>query len=156
MEVQTRRRDSPGDSSLLEVDTSKELSADQGKLYRESVGRLLYLSHTRPDIQFTTCVLSGQMQNPTVNAMKMLQKVVQYLASTPEIGFVVIKPARDEACFGYSGKADLRSSGTLVVESITDSDWAGCRKTRRAHPRSSSLLRAALWGQWSDLSGRSA
>ena len=137
------------------MDTSKELSADQGKLYRESVGRLLYLSHTRPDIQFTTCVLSGQMQNPTVNAMKMLQKVVQYLASTPEIGFV-IKPDRDEACFGYSGKADLRSSGTLVVESITDSDWAGCRKTRRAHPRSSSLLRAALWGPWSDLSGRSA
>ena len=85
VEVLAKRRESPGDASLLEVDASKELGTGQAKLYRESVGRLLYLSHTRPDIQFTTCVLSGYMQSPTADAMKMLQKVVQYLNSTPEI-----------------------------------------------------------------------
>ncbi|CAE6969495.1 RE2, partial [Symbiodinium sp. CCMP2456] len=112
-----RRKDPPADASFVEVDNSGELGPSQAKLYRECVGRLLYLSHTRPDIQFATCVLSGRMQSPSTMAWKMLQRVVGYLASTPEFGFM-IRGAKDEACYGYGGKGSLREAGTLIVESI--------------------------------------
>ena len=63
--------------------------------------------------------------------MRVLRRVFSYLASAPEIGFV-IRGARDEACFGHAGKGGLVKGGTLIIESITDSDWAGCRKDRRS------------------------
>ncbi|OLP79443.1 hypothetical protein AK812_SmicGene40278 [Symbiodinium microadriaticum] len=59
--------------------------------------------------------------------MRALRRVFSYLASAPEIGFV-IRGARDEACFGHAGKGGLVKGGTLIIESITHSDWAGCRK----------------------------
>ena len=130
-EGKVKRRDSPSDASFQEPDASKELGPAEARLYRECVGRLLYLSHTRPDVQFATCVLSGRMQSPTMAAMKMLQRVVGYLCSVPEIGFMIRK-ARSEACFGYEGKHDIMRADDLVVESITDSDWAGCRRTRKS------------------------
>ena len=71
------------------------------------------------------------MQAPTATSMKMLHRVVAYLSSVPEIGFL-IKPACNEGCFGYSGRGGLEHGDTLVVESITDSDWAGCRSTRKS------------------------
>ena len=52
-----RPRDTPADNSLLDIDSSSELNMNQSKLYREAVGRLLYLSHSRGDIQFATCIL---------------------------------------------------------------------------------------------------
>ena len=131
LEGKVKRRDSPSDASFQEPDASKELGPAEARLYRECVGRLLYLSHTRPDVQFATCVLSGRVQSPTMAAMKMLQRVVGYLCSVPEIGFMIRK-ARSEACFGYEGKHDIMRAGDLVVESITDSDWAGCRRTRKS------------------------
>ena len=129
--TQGRKRDSPADASFQEPDNSKELAFAEAKLYRECVGRLLYLAHTRPDVQFATCVLSGKMQAPTATSMKMLHRVVAYLSSVPEIGFL-IRPARNEGCFGYLGRGGLEHGDTLVVESITDSDWAGCRSTRKS------------------------
>ncbi|CAE7899000.1 RE2, partial [Symbiodinium necroappetens] len=114
------------------VDNSGELGPSQAKLYRECVGRLLYLSHTRPDIQFATCVLSGRMQSPSTMAWKMLQRVVGYLASTPEFGFM-IRGAKDEACYGYGGKGSLREAGTLIVESISVCNRLGCGRIRHLH-----------------------
>ena len=56
-----KERDAPADASFLEPDSSKELNASDARLYREAVGRLLYLSHSRGDIQFATCILSSKM-----------------------------------------------------------------------------------------------
>ena len=45
-------------ASFLEPDNSEELTAAQKKVYQESVGRLLYLAHTRADLQFSVSVLA--------------------------------------------------------------------------------------------------
>ena len=51
-------RETPADASFLEPDNSEELTAAQKKVYQESVGRLLYLAHTRADLQFSVSVLA--------------------------------------------------------------------------------------------------
>ena len=126
-----KRRDSPSDQSFLEPDNTTELAPTEAKLYKESVGRLMYLAHSRPDVQFPVCILSSKMSAPTALAMKWLHRVVGYLLNTPEIGFL-LKPIRDNASYDYSGDSELGSTGTLVVESITDADWAGCRRSRKS------------------------
>ena len=65
-------------------------------------------------------------------AWKWMQRIVGYLKRVPSVG-VVLRPARPEACFGYEGKSSsLGPNSTVVVESITDADWAGCKRTRRS------------------------
>ena len=124
-------RDAPADNSFLETDGSKELGAKEAKEYREATGRLLYLSHTRPDIQFPVCILSSKMSCPTVNAQKWLKRTVGYLASVPEIGFE-IRPMRNGATFDFGGGGIGDEGSKVVIEAITDADWAGCRRTRRS------------------------
>ena len=125
-------RDAPSDSSFLEPDNSKELGPKEAHDYREAVGRLLYLSHTRPDIQFPVCVLSSKMSAPTSGAVKWLRRVVGYLAQTPEIGFF-LRRVTSGASFNYQGFGSLSSGGgKVIVESIPDADWAGCKRTRRS------------------------
>ena len=126
-----KERDTPADSSFLEPDTGRELNNEQAKVFKECVGRLLYLSHTRADIQFATCVLASKMSSPTITSMKWLQRVVGYLLRVPSLGFL-IKPIKDGACLGFPGKGDLESRGKIIVESITDACWAGCKRTRRS------------------------
>ena len=47
------------------------------------------------------------------------------------MGFL-IKPIKDGACLGFPGRGDLQSRGKIIVESSTDADWAGCKRTRRS------------------------
>ena len=48
---------------VKDEDDTKELETPKAKVYKESVGRLLCLGHSRPDIQYSVCVLSGKMAN---------------------------------------------------------------------------------------------
>ena len=118
-----KERDAPADSSFLEPGTGRELNNEQAKVFNQCVGRLVYLSHTRADIQFSTRVLASKMSSPTTTSMKWLQRVVGYLLQVPSLGFL-IKPIRDGACLGFPGRGDLESRGRIIVESITDADWA--------------------------------
>eukprot|EP00439_Symbiodinium_sp_Y106_P075026 s2610_g14.t1 len=77
-----KARDAPADNSFLEHGTSKELNSNEARVYKESVGRLLYLAHSRPDIQFSVCVLSSKMSCPTTLSLKWLHRVVGYLLHT--------------------------------------------------------------------------
>ena len=126
-----KRRESPSDHSFLEPDSSKELGASEAKKYKECVGRLMYLAHSRPDVQFPVCILSSKMSAPTTTAMRWLQRVVGYLASTPEIGFL-IRPAQHNGRYDFEGDGGFTDESTLIVESITDADWAGCKRSRKS------------------------
>ena len=130
--AELKARDAPADASFLEPDNSKELDFKAAREYREAVGRLLYLSHTRPDVQFSVCILSSKMTSPTASSLRWLKRVVGYLAQTPEIGFM-IHPIGNGKTFDFEGYGKLCvPNGAIIVESITDADWAGCRRTRRS------------------------
>ena len=125
-------RDTPADASFLEIDSSEELDGDKARLYREATGRLLYLSHSRGDIQFATCILASKMAKPTRTSWRWLQRVIGCLKKVPMFG-ILLRPARSEACLGYGGGAsDLQPGSKVVVEAVTDADWAGDKQTRRS------------------------
>ncbi|XP_059450873.1 uncharacterized mitochondrial protein AtMg00810-like [Corylus avellana] len=96
------------------------LSPDDGTLlpdptpYRRLVGRLIYLTVTRPDINYSVNILSQFMHSPRTAHMDAAHRVVRYLKGSIGKGIF------------------LSSSSTIHLQGYCDSDWAGCPITRRS------------------------
>jgi hypothetical protein len=75
--------------------------------YQRLVGKLIYLSHTRPDIAYAVSVVSQFMHNPSEDHMSAVIRILHYLKSSPGKGLMFSKNAH------------------LKIEGYTDADWAG-------------------------------
>jgi hypothetical protein len=84
--------------------TSPEVDAT---LYRQLVGSLLYLTHTRPDLSFVVGLVARYMQTPHESHWKAAKRILRYVRGTVQFGI------------HYS------SGGTPLLVGFTDSDWAG-------------------------------
>ncbi|CAL1377952.1 unnamed protein product [Linum trigynum] len=82
--------------------------------YRRLVGRLLYLTVTRPDITYAVNLLSQAMQNPTKAHEDAAIRVLRYLKSAPGRGLF------------------FSASANLTLTAYCDADWGGCPLTRRS------------------------
>ena len=82
--------------------------------YQRLIGKLIYLTITRPDITFPVHVLSQYMQSPTTVHMQAGKRILRYLLSNPGQGIL------------------LASSSAAQVQAYCDSDWASCPNTRRS------------------------
>ena len=51
--------------------------------YQRLVGRLIYLSHTRPDIAFAVSVVSQYMHSPKESHLEAVYKILKYLKGSP-------------------------------------------------------------------------
>jgi hypothetical protein len=83
-------------------------------VYRRLIGRLLYLTHTRPDIAYTVSKLSQFLDSPTTDHMLAGLHVLKYLKQNPGQGLF------------YS------STSSLSLKGFSDSDWGACPETRRS------------------------
>ena len=72
-------------NAKTQQDDEEELSAQDAVLHRSCVGKAMYLSHQRPDIQHIVNKLSKQMKTPMMKGWRMLEKLVRYLLGTCEI-----------------------------------------------------------------------
>ncbi|CAL9028637.1 unnamed protein product, partial [Prunus brigantina] len=51
--------------------------------YQKLVGKLIYLSHTRPDIAYAVSVVSQFMHAPNESHMEAVLRILRYLKSAP-------------------------------------------------------------------------
>lgn len=77
----------------LPIDAKLKLKHDEGQplanptTYQHLIGKLIYLTITRPDIAFSVQVLSQFVQHPT--NMQAAKRVLRYLSGTPEQGILL-------------------------------------------------------------------
>ncbi|KAJ0938845.1 putative RNA-directed DNA polymerase [Helianthus annuus] len=82
--------------------------------YQRLVGKLIYMSHTRPDIAYAVSVVSQFMHQPQIAYMEAVCRIVRYLKGT--IGHGVL----------------FKSNGHLKIQGYTDADWAGDKGDRKS------------------------
>ncbi|XP_069150994.1 uncharacterized mitochondrial protein AtMg00810-like [Solanum lycopersicum] len=82
--------------------------------YQRLVGRLLYLTTTRPDISFAVQCLSQFMHAPKVSHMNSALRLVRYLKTEPGLGIL------------------MSSTGGDSLQVFCDADWGSCINNRRS------------------------
>ena len=87
---------------------------DQPTYFRSLAGKLQYLTLTRPDIQFAVNYVCQMMHALTVADFTNLRRILRYLKGTSHLGLTI------NAKTGF------------LLYGFSDSDWAGCRETRRS------------------------
>ncbi|KAK9065501.1 hypothetical protein SSX86_014902 [Deinandra increscens subsp. villosa] len=81
--------------------------------YQKLIGKLIYLTLTRPDISYTVGCLSQFMHKPLDSHLKIAMRLLRYLKNSPGKGCLFSK------------------SDTLNLSAFADSDWGKCLATRR-------------------------
>ena len=99
-------------ATKLEVNT-KEPKVDISN-YRGMVGSLLYLTASRPDIMFATCLCARFQADPRESHLIAIKRIFRYLKGTPNLGIWYPRESRFDL-IGYS-----------------DADYAGCRIDRKS------------------------
>ncbi|KZV22697.1 Cysteine-rich RLK (receptor-like protein kinase) 8 [Dorcoceras hygrometricum] len=118
-----RPSDTPIDPNLKLGDITQGTPVDVGR-YQRLVGKLIYLSHTRPDIAFAVSMVSQFMHSPYEEHLDAVYKILRYLKNTPGKGLL------------------FKRCSVRNIEGFTDADWAGSVTDRR----STSGYCIFLWG----------
>ena len=74
----SKAADTPMDPNSKLIDDPSGEPVDKGR-YQRIVGKLIYLSHTRPDIAFAVSVVSQFMHSPKQIHFDALLRIVRYL-----------------------------------------------------------------------------
>ena len=98
----------------LKLQAAKAEEVKEREQYQRLVGKLIYLSHTRPDIAFAVSMVSQFMHSPGAEHFEAVYKILRYLKGTPGRGLL------------------FKKHGHLQVEVYTDADWAGSVTDRRS------------------------
>ncbi|KAH9762305.1 protein kinase domain-containing protein [Citrus sinensis] len=97
--------DTPIEANVKLEEVKGGVHVDAGR-YQRLVGKLIYLSHTRPDIAFAVSVVSQFMHSPCEEHFEAVFRILRYLKATPRKGL-------------FCGKNQQRG-----IEVYTDIDWA--------------------------------
>lgn len=90
--------------------------------YRGMIGSLLYLTASRPDIMFATCLCARFQSDPKESHLIAVKRIFRYLKGTPNLGIWYPK-----------------GTGFDLV-GYTDSDFAGCKIDRKSTSGSCQFL----------------
>uniref|UniRef100_A0A3Q7GH39 Reverse transcriptase Ty1/copia-type domain-containing protein n=1 Tax=Solanum lycopersicum TaxID=4081 RepID=A0A3Q7GH39_SOLLC len=109
----------------------EDLLLDDFGKYQRLIGKLLYLTMTRPDIAFVVQVLSQYMHSPKSSHMEAALRVVRYIKGTAEtrrlvtgymikLGGALVswKSNKQSTVSRSSAEAEFRSMATTVAEIV--------------------------------------
>ncbi|WVZ84060.1 hypothetical protein U9M48_031136 [Paspalum notatum var. saurae] len=87
---------------------------------------LLYLTATRPNIQFVVCLCARYQASPRMSHLQAVKRILRYLKFTPELGL------------WYS------SGSSLSLRGFSDARYAGCRVDRKSTSGTCQFLGTSL------------
>jgi hypothetical protein len=82
--------------------------------YRRLVGKLIYLTSTRPDISFVVGRLSQFLDAPTQAYLNAAMRVLRYLKNSPGDGLF------------------FSANTSMDIIGYSNSDWGSCKKSRKS------------------------
>nr|GEY79581.1 uncharacterized mitochondrial protein AtMg00810-like [Tanacetum cinerariifolium] len=112
----------PVDTPMVEkskLDEDKEGKSIDPSHYRGMIGTLLYLTASRPDLQFAICMCTRYQARPTKKHIHAVKRIFRYLRETVNRGLLYLKDS------------------SVALTTFADADHAGCQDTR--HSTSGSL-----------------
>ena len=107
----------------------------EAKRYRRLAATINYLAMDRPDLQFTASVLGRTMARPTERSWANLKRAARYLKA--HLAVVLEYP-------------DAELIDVKMAVAYSDSDWAGCKASRRSTSGGMVTLGGALLRSWSN------
>nr|GEV27275.1 retrovirus-related Pol polyprotein from transposon TNT 1-94 [Tanacetum cinerariifolium] len=119
------------------LDEDREGKAVDPSHYRGMIGTLLYLTASRPDLQFAICMCARYQARPTEKHVHAVKRIFQYLRRTVHRGLWYPKDS------------------SVALTAFADADHAGCQDTRRSTSGSVQFLGERLIS-WSSKRQKSA
>nr|GFB01584.1 hypothetical protein [Tanacetum cinerariifolium] len=107
----------PVDTPMVEkskLDEDKEGKVVDPSHYHGMIGILLYLTASRPDLQFDICMCARYHARPTKKHVHAVKRIFRYLRGTVHRGLWYPKDS------------------SVALTSFADADYAGCQDTRRS------------------------
>ena len=104
----------PENSVLSCVETASDKVLNNINNYQKLVGKLIYLTNTRPDISYVVHCLSQHMHKPLQSHLKAALRVLKYLKGSPGSGL------------------QFDTNSDLKLRAYADADWAKCPVTRKS------------------------
>ncbi|GKE64129.1 hypothetical protein Tco_1518290 [Tanacetum coccineum] len=115
----------PVDTPMVEkskLDEDKEGKTVDLSHYRGMIGTLIYLTASRPDLQFAICMCARYQARPTKKYLNAIKSIFWYLKGTVHQGLWYSK------------------NSSIALTAFADADHAGCQDTRRSTSGSIQLL----------------
>nr|GEZ40807.1 retrovirus-related Pol polyprotein from transposon TNT 1-94 [Tanacetum cinerariifolium] len=107
----------PVDTPMVEkskLDEDKEGKSIDLSHYHGMIGTLLYLTASRPDLQFAICMCARYQARPAEKHLHAVKRIFRYLLGTVNLGLWYLKDS------------------SIALTSFADADHAGCQDTRRS------------------------
>jgi len=98
----------------IKLGSAEEDNAVNKEMYQRLMSRLIYLSHTRPDIAFVVSLVMQFMHQPREAHLQAALRIVQYLKGTLGRGILV------------------KRNKSVVLEAYIDAHYAGSVVDRRS------------------------
>ncbi|GJY76147.1 retrovirus-related pol polyprotein from transposon TNT 1-94 [Tanacetum coccineum] len=115
----------PVDTPMVEkskLDEDKEGKAVDPSHYRGMIGTLLYLTASRPDIQFAICMCARYQARPSKKHLHTVKRIFRHLRGTVNRGLWYPKDS------------------SIALTAFADADHAGCQDTHRSTSGSMQFL----------------
>ncbi|GKE57552.1 hypothetical protein Tco_1496737 [Tanacetum coccineum] len=124
----------PVDTPMVE---KSKLDEEDPSHYRGMIGTLLYLTASRPDLQFAICMCARYQARPTEKHLNAVKRIFRYLKGTVNRGLWYPKDS------------------SIALTAFADADHAGCQDTRHSTSGSMQFLGDRLIS-WSSKRQKSA
>ncbi|PON37047.1 hypothetical protein PanWU01x14_323300 [Parasponia andersonii] len=119
--LESRLAETPMDLSNKLRKCPDRAPIDKGR-YQSFVERLIYLSHTRPNITFVVSTVSQFMHSPREALLDVAYQILKYLKRTASRGLFFKKNSKGG------------------IEAFIDADWVGSIKNRKSTSRYSTFV----------------